>query len=358
MAESFLLSRILLKFDAETQDRVGDLSAVTFTPDGSLWVGSDELLTLERLSLLEPYVYGNHQPFEIGEFIELFNQEDEIDIEGIDYSEGYLWFTGSHSTKRKKPKGENPEKDINRLTQVKREANRYLLARIPIQEGIPVQNCMDPSNGDRQLTAASLQKTESGNILMDALEKDIHFGSIVASQLPSKENGLDIEGLAVSGPKIFLGFRGPVLRGWAVIIQIEVEESEPGILTLKAIGEEGRLYKKHFLDLGGLGIRELCLDGEDLIILGGPTLDLDAGMKVFRLIDILNREGDLIIAQDETELKVLFNLPFKLGTDRGEGLARLPCLGQPSSLLVVYDSPDPTRIINGDSVFGDVFRLS
>ncbi|MCT7958011.1 DUF3616 domain-containing protein [Laspinema palackyanum] len=357
MSHSFLLSRILLKFDPETQERVGDLSAVTFTPDGSLWVGSDELLTLERLSLIEPYVYGNHQTFEIGEFIELFNNEDEIDIEGMDYSEGYLWFTGSHSTKRKKPKGKSPEKDISRLAQVKTEANRYLVARIPIQGGIPVQGCPDPFNSDRQLTAASLEKTETGNILIDALEKDVHFGSIIASELPSKENGLDIEGLAVRGSKILMGFRGPVLRGWAVIIQLEVEESEPGILTLKEIGPEGRLYKKHFLDLSGLGIREICLDGDDLIVLAGPTLDLDGGMKMFRLTGVFEREGDTLIAQDETELKVLFDLPFKLGTDRGEGLALMPCLGQPNSLLVVYDSPDPARIVNNDSVFGDVFRL-
>ncbi|MBO0351505.1 DUF3616 domain-containing protein [Phormidium pseudopriestleyi FRX01] len=357
MPEAFLLSRILLKFDPETQERVGDLSAVAFTPDGSLWVGSDELLTLERLSLIEPYVYGNHQPFEIGEFIELFNQEDEIDIEGMDYSEGYLWFTGSHSTKRNKPKGKNPEKDISRLAEIKTDANRYLLARIPIQQGIPVQACSDSLNGDRQLTAASLQKTETGNILIDALKKDIHFGSIIAAQVPSKENGLDIEGLAVRGSKILIGFRGPVLRGWSVIIELEVEESEPGILTLKEIGAEGRLYKKHFLDLNGLGIRELCLEGDDLIVLAGPTLDLDGGMKIFRLTGVFERQGDTIIAQDETSLKVLFDLPFKLGTDRGEGLALLPCLGQPNSLLVVYDSPDPERLVNSDSVFGDVFRL-
>lgn len=357
MPEAFLLSRLLLKFDPETQERVGDLSAVTFTPDGSLWVGSDELLTLERLALIEPYVYGNHQTFEIGEFIQLFNQEDEIDIEGMDYSEGYLWFTGSHSTKRNKPKGKNPEKDINRLAEIKTDANRYLLARIPIQQGIPVQACPDPCNGDRQLTAASLEKTETGNILIDALKKDVHFGSIIAAQFPSKENGLDIEGLAVRGSKILMGFRGPVLRGWAVIIELEVEETAPETLTLKEIGPEGRLYKKHFLDLNGLGIRELCLEGDDLVVLAGPTLDLDGGMKMFRLTGMFEREGDTIVTQDETSLKVLFDLPFKLGTDRGEGLALLPCLGQPNSLLVVYDSPDPARIVNSDSVFADVFRL-
>ncbi|MCT7976405.1 DUF3616 domain-containing protein [Laspinema olomoucense] len=357
MSEAFLLSRILLKFDPESQERLGDLSAVAFTPDGSLWVGSDELLTLERLSVIEPYVYGNHQPFEIGELIELSNHEEEIDIEGMDYSEGYLWFTGSHSTKRSQPKGKNPEKDIRRLARVKSEANRYLLARIPIQDGVPVKASPDPLNGDRPLTAASLEKTESGNILIDALKKDVHFGSIIAAQLPSKENGLDIEGLAVRGSKIFMGFRGPVLRGWSVIIELEVEESAPGTLTLKEIGPEGRLYKKHFLDLNGLGIREICLDGDDLIILAGPTLDLDGGMKMFRLTRVFERPGDTIIAQDETELKVLFELPFKLGTDRAEGLALVPCLGHPNSLLVVYDSPDPARLVNNDSVFGDVFRL-
>ncbi|HEY9838726.1 MAG TPA: DUF3616 domain-containing protein [Vampirovibrionales bacterium] len=357
MPEAFLLSRILLKFDPESPKRLGDLSAVAFTPDGSLWVGSDELLTLERLSRIEPYVYGNHQAFEIGEFIELFNHEDEIDIEGMDYSEGYLWFTGSHSTKRKQPKGKNPQKDIRRLAQVKTERNRYLLARIPIQDGMPVHRCPDPLNGDRHLTAATLQTTETSNILMDALKQDVHFGAIIAAEVPSKENGLDIEGLAVRGSKILMGFRGPVLRGWSVIIELEVEESSPGTLTLKAIGEEGRLYKKHFLDLNGLGIREICLNGDDLIVLAGPTLDLDGGMKIFRLTGVFESPGDTIIAQDETQLNVLFDLPFKLGTDRGEGLALLPCLGQPNSLLVVYDSPDPGRVINNDSVFGDVFRL-
>jgi len=42
-----------------------------------------------------------------------------------------------------------------------------------------VQACLDPLNSDRELTAASLQKTESGNILIDALEKDAHFGSVI-----------------------------------------------------------------------------------------------------------------------------------------------------------------------------------
>lgn len=99
MPQPFLLSRLLLQFDSEDDELIQELSAMTLSTDGSLWVASDEFLTLERLSPIEPHVYGNHQQFEIANYIDLFNSEDEIDIEGMDYVEPYLWFTGSHSKK-------------------------------------------------------------------------------------------------------------------------------------------------------------------------------------------------------------------------------------------------------------------
>jgi hypothetical protein len=64
----FLLTRVLLRFDEPAEDMVGNLSAAAFTPDGSLWLGSDEGITVERLSLIEPYIYGKHQSFSIGRF--------------------------------------------------------------------------------------------------------------------------------------------------------------------------------------------------------------------------------------------------------------------------------------------------
>lgn len=50
MPESFLLSRVLLQFENGSEDLLQELSAIARTPDGSLWVGSDELITIERLS--------------------------------------------------------------------------------------------------------------------------------------------------------------------------------------------------------------------------------------------------------------------------------------------------------------------
>jgi len=356
MPEGFLLSRVLLRFDNTSSDLLKQLSAVALTPDGSLWIGSDELLGVERLSPIEPYIYGNHQQFAIADFVNLFNQEDEIDIEGIDHDNHYLWLTGSHSTKRKRAKGKDPEKDIHRLSEVKTELNRYLLARIPVVNGELFQLCSHPDDPGTELTAACLQKSEQSNLLIEALKDDEHLGPFIAASLPSKENGFDIEGLTVHGDRVFLGLRGPVLRGWAIILEIEVRETQPGTLTLKEIGEAGQLYKKHFVDLDGLGVRELCLDGEDLIILAGPTMTLEGAMRVFRLKGALDLEGDTLFGQDSGRLNAVFDLPFARGCDRAEGLSLFPCLGEPNSLLVVYDSADANRI-EENAVFVDVFRL-
>jgi hypothetical protein len=357
MPDPFLLSRILLQFDSESDDLLNELSAAAITPDGSLWVGSDEYLAIERLSLLEPGVYGEHKPFFLKDLIELFNDDDEIDIEGMDYAESYLWFTGSHSRKRKKPKGKKAHKDIERLTEIKTELNRCTIARIPVLNGELLQSYSCAETADESLTAATLKKTPDGNVLLDALKSDEHLGPIISSLLPSKDNGFDIEGLAVHGSRLFLGLRGPVLRGWAIILEIEVALADPNTLVLNPVGEDGRLYKKHFLNLNGLGIRELCLEGDDLIILAGPTMALEGAMEVFRWHDALDRDDDSLSDQESGELEILFDLPFTIGYDHAEGLALTSCLGESPALLIVYDSPNPIRRTAANAIMMDIFRL-
>ena len=364
MPESFLLTRVLLRFDSEAGHLSGDLSAVVLTPDGSLWVGSDEALTVERLSPVAPNIYGNHHSFAIEEFVELFEQEAEIDIEGLAYVDHYLWLTGSHSTKRKRVKGKATEKDIERLTTLETELNRYLLVRIPFVAGALRQSCTHPEQPDRRLNAGCLQKTEQRNILMEALQDDPHLGPFVTFPLPGKENGFDIEGFAIvpsdSGDRhrVFLGLRGPVLRGWAIVLAIEIVEDTPGVLTLRELEKNGDVYRKHFVDLNGMGVRELCLLGDDLIVLAGPTMDLEGAMRVFRLRHFLQRDDQSIHAQFEDDVDVLFDLPFRFGSDHAEGLALFPCFERPDQLLVVYDTPDETRQPEPNAVFADVFRLT
>ncbi|HEY9811462.1 MAG TPA: DUF3616 domain-containing protein [Halomicronema sp.] len=354
MPENFLLSRVLLRFQPNFSALLQDLSAVTFTPDGSLWVGSDETTHLERLSPAESCIFDNHCSFNLGDFITLPNESEEIDIEGLCYQEGYLWVVGSHSPKRKKAKGKSSEDDMERLATLKTEKNRYLLARIPCQNGQLFKSIDDDKF---HLNAACLETTPTGNLLTDALIDDPHLGLFIKAGIPSKENGFDVEGLAVCGDKVFLGLRGPVLRGWAVILELQLEELETGILGLKKIGNQGELYQKYFLDLNGLGVRELCFDGEDLIILAGPTMTLDGDLRIFRWHQVLNHTEHTLIPQNSEQLEVLFDLPFKIGGDRAEGLALMSCLGEKESLLVVYDSPAPDRIVEESAVFADVFRL-
>lgn len=357
MSEGFLLSRLLLRFDTAQNLLLNNLSAVALTPDGNLWLGADEGTGIERFSPLEPSVFGQHQHFELGNFIPLKNQGEEIDIEGLDYDNSYLWLVGSHSLKRKKPNGKDSGLDIERLSQIKAEQNRYLLARIPIKNGELVQSFSSPELSSQTFKAAVLQTTENGNQLMEALKTDEHLGLFISTSLPSKENGLDIEGLAVDKNKIFLGLRGPVLRGFAIILELEVEEKQPGVLTLKEIGEKGKLYRKHFFELKGLGIRDLCLQGENLMILAGPTMDLSGTSKVYRWKNALTQSGNTITYVNSDQLEILFDIPVCLDGDKAEGLELFNSLGQPG-LLVVYDSPDPRRILSEWEVFADIFHLS
>lgn len=354
MPNGFLLSRVLLQFGTGAQDVITQLSAATFTPDGSLWVGSDELRSIERFSSVAPYVYGERKSFQLRDFVTLLNDEDEVDIEGMDYAAGYLYFTGSHSLKRKKPKGKGVKKDAARLGDVVREANRYLLGRIPVMEGELFKSYAHPEYSAESVRAGVLETLGEGNVLTEALKDDPHLGPFLSFPLPGKDNGFNIEGLAVSEGRVFLGFRGPVLRGMAIILEISLA-AEGEVLTLEPIGKGGAPYRKHFVDLRGLGVRDLCFCGNNLIILAGPTVELEGAMAVFCWRDALASEEESFVYQSEG-LDLLFDLPFTLGSDHAEGLAGTSCLGQ-DALLVVYDDPDRSRFVGEAAVFADAFRL-
>nr|WP_200892286.1 DUF3616 domain-containing protein [Aliterella atlantica] len=113
MNNSSLLKQVLLKFTDSFKEHHKDVSAVRLTPDKHLWLGSDETSTIERLSYIDDKTFAEHKHFEVTDFIDLpALPEEEIDIEGFAYSAPYLWFVGSHSWKRKKPKPDKTDKKI------------------------------------------------------------------------------------------------------------------------------------------------------------------------------------------------------------------------------------------------------
>ena len=356
-----LKKQILLSFAANCTEHREDLSAVYFTSDNYLWLGSDETSTIERLSKIDAEKFAEHKQFRVAEFIDLPAPEDEeIDIEGISFHNNYLWFVGSHSYKRKRVKPDKSDKkNVKRLSTVVTEPNRYVLGRIPLINGELLSSSPDPDNSEIQLTAAKLEVTQQGNLLMEALAEDSHLGAFIKAAIPGKDNGLDIEGIVAVNNRIFLGLRGPVLRGWALILEIELEESAPGLLKLGKIGCDGELYKKHFIYLNGLGIRDLYLDGEDLLILAGPTMDLDGPVYVYSLRNGINLRGN-ILSQPE----IILQIPHGNRDDRAEGIALFQDVsGQDicgeTRLLVVYDSPSQTKRLVGETgVIADVFEFN
>ncbi|MCC5640178.1 DUF3616 domain-containing protein [Nostoc sp. CHAB 5844] len=355
MKNSHFIQQIILTFTDSFREHRTDVSGVLLTNKKYLWLGSDETATLERLSFIEPNKFAEHQQFRVASFLNLPASEDEeIDIEGLAYTDYYLWLVGSHSYKRKKPKPEKTDqKNVSRLAKIESESNRYILGRIPLIDGSLFSSCQHPKNSSLQLTSAQLEITKQGNLLMTALVNDPHLGLFIKAAIPGKDNGFDIEGLAIYQNQIFLGLRGPVLRGWAIVLEIELQNSCPGMMKLVQIGEENKEYKKHFVWLNGLGIRDLCVDGKDLLILAGPTMDLDGPVQIYRWQNGVNSaENTLNYPQ------LVQEIPYGNRNDHAEGMTLFQDICGVPSLLVVYDSPDETRLIDDRSVTADVFQLS
>ena len=359
---------VLLEFDprwnalGKAKKLSDGLSAAVQIGD-ALWVANDESLSLERLSR-QPGTgdgairYADHRQFSLHDYLELpmpprteSGNIEEADIEGLDHDGGYLWLVGSHSVKRAKPKAKNSvAKNVERLAEVGRDGNRFLLARIPLTaDGHSLERAVG-QNGHRR-TAARLRGDARGNQLTEALADDPHLGPFLA--IPGKDNGFDIEGLSVAGDRVFVGLRGPVLRGWAVILELALEEQDASTLTLKPIGPGGRSYRKHFLDLGGLGVRDLCARGDDLLVLAGPTLTVAGPQKVFRWPGGARLDRETLAFRKD--LPTVLDIPVGAGPERAEGIASLDANGGDNgSVLVVYD-PAGSRRRDESAAEADLF---
>ena len=210
------------------------------------------------------------------------------------------------------------------------------------------------------LTAARLEGNARGNLLTKSLKDDPHIGPFVPRfsngkmvGIPSKDNGLDVEGLAVSGNRAYLGLRGPVLRGWTVVLELQMADFSSGLFRLESLGPRGTPYRKHFLQLEGLGVRDLVIHKKDLYILAGPTMNLDGPVFIYRWRKALDQESNSFTWPKD--LKRVVSVPFGVGKDHAEGMTLIQ--SDPLSVLVCYDSPDRARLVGNDGVRVDVFVL-
>ena len=320
-----------LEHDVSAAARIGD----------TLFLACDETATIEVTHRTGERAFGNHSTFHLAKVFDLPDGDEELDIEGLAIDGARLWIVGSHSMTRRKPKKNKPidAAAIARMAEVRANPNRHFLGFVPLEPA-----------GDRRWAigkgCAMLPVRNGRNALSKALAKDPHIAPFIG--VPAKENGFDVEGIAVAENRIAIGLRGPVVNGWSCIVTFDVACKASRIEL-----ETPLPYRKHWLEMHGLGVRDLKQDGADLLILAGPTQDLDGPVRVYRWPNwrsAASRGDDCLIVPER-----LLDLPHGEECDHAEGLVPWP-LAKGKALLVLHDSPSADRIDEtADSIMGDLF---
>lgn len=338
-----LVRQIGLAFEGQHMfEHVGDpihedLSASARIGD-SLFLSCDETSGVDRLTPEKNTLWDNHGHWNLGDnFDRPGGPDGEMDIEGLEIDDGMLWITGSHSLKRDKPDDDDgPVKALKTMVEIDRDPNRYFLGCVPLKETEPGR--WEPAGKVGKRKARSVKLKKKSSVVLDWLEGDEILAPFLS--LPSKENGIDIEGLAARGMRVWLGLRGLAIRGHAVILEMQFKVTKKGNLKAEMIDGKKR-YRKYLVPSAGLGIRDLLLDGDDLLILLGPTMSSDGPARVLRWEGAVRDTRSSMIREDL--LSLACDLPYLGQYDHPEGICHWPEDGE-DRFLVVYDSPSEKRL--------------
>jgi hypothetical protein len=294
-----------------------------------LWTASDEGRSLECLEpdgngyrLRRQYRLDSLFPDLPGK-----KSDDEADVEALAVDGDCLWICGSHCWVRKKTESPSLLSD-----EIVERPSRHLLGRVKLVD-----------DGGRIADFGEVLSFTGRGSLREALAKNKFLEPFL--ELPSKENGLDIEGMAVgSDGRLLFGLRGPLFDSYAVVVSVEVEARKRGRLQIKK-----RTVVLHFLQLGGLGVRDLTRFGDEMFVLAGPVTSAPAPFRIYRWKP-----------QDPTYVQrpvLLYEWAYSWGTstpaedpENPEGLSVLD-RGR-AGLLVLFDSPRLSRI-EGTRYFAD-----
>jgi hypothetical protein len=280
-----------------------DLSAIAIFGE-TLLVGSDEGTKVQILQAdpQDPMVYHVQPQLDMT----MLQSETELDIEGIarfkDTNTFYV--AGSHSLKRRLLEPEaTKELNLAAMEEIIFEPSRFHLFKLE----------MDPR------TLKPISKRRIG--LYGILSKDPVLKRF--TQIPSKENGVDIEAIAVkgkNGDKLHLGFRGPVLRDNLVPIMV-LDFNNPAD------------YKLIYIDLDGRGIRELVKVKKGFLIIAGPS---GGGKGTFLIYFWNGDDGVPEKSKRKSKLTLLGELPTARGA-KAEGMTLVKETDDHYEVIVVYD---------------------
>lgn len=267
-----------------------------------LWTVSDEGRTIECLHR-DKSGYVLERQVAIDDLIDgIPGGDDELDLESIDVADGKLWLCGSHCRVRKVPKDGVPSHKL------RDRPSRQVLAAVEI----------DPKTG--QLEKGEALPFKGSGSLRRALADDGYLAPFL--DLPSKENGLDIEGIAAARDGVLLGLRGPLVDSIAVVVHLKLG---------RELGIKG--HRLSFLDLGGLAVRDLARVGDSVVVLAGPVSDAGGPYRLYEW----QPHGTAGI-EPTREL-----LSWPSNGEKPEGICAFEHGGKPG-VLVVYDKPASKRL--------------
>ena len=116
------------------------------------------------------------------------------------------------------------------------------------------------------------------------------------------------------------------------------------------------MYRKHFLDLSGSGIRDLCIAGRDLLVLTGPPMRGKGTAQIRLWKNALRNRGEQMLGKDE--LPMLLELPYGEKHDHPEGLTVIGRRGRRAVVLVIFDSAGKGRRVAPAGTRASVYTVS
>ncbi len=268
-----------------------------------LVIGSDE--TKKKIQVLKKI---EDKSYEVARDIKLPDPEEsdreEFDIEGMEIGkDNTLFVIGSHSLKRKKVKPEKTyAENRERIATVEPEDKKNRIFKLTL----------DSETGELNGSIESINI--KGTILQDKV-----LG--IFTQIPSKENGIDIEGIAVDGDQLYLGFRGPVLRLNYVPVMVTKFDNPSD-------------YEIRYVNLGGNGIRDLTQVKDGFLMISGPVGDGESPYQLY-----FWDGSDSIPGRDrqkEAQITLLGEVPSPRGA-KAEGITVMEETSSVYKVIIVYD---------------------
>lgn len=294
-----------------------DISAIV-SFGNFLAIGSDESKRKIQILQQQEAVYTVMDDLEIKLPVLAEEEDQEIDIEGMSISNGNTLFViGSHSLRRLRVREDKTYlENRERITRVISEDKKNSIFKLTLNPQTAVAN--------KEIETIRIK---------EVIENDSILG--IFTPIPSKENGVDIEGISSDGDTLYIGFRGPVLRGnYVPVMVIEDFENKSD-------------YELRFLDLEGNGIRDITKVKDGFLIIAGPVGDGFGSYQLYFWNGI-----DCLPGKDKPKkprITLLSEIPLPKDADgkdiegaKAEGIAVIDEYPKQKSyvyeVIVVYDS--------------------